>query len=546
MRTFLQFLSALKFKTPSYFKQHLFWMLLIAIVIVGSLLRITVFDTTGANFYHVDVARDYLMSSHIIMYGDLPLTGPDGYFGPNSNSPVYYYLIAGMLFLYDAILFPGLLNIVLQIAAIPVVYILGKELFGRKTGMGAAFLFAVCDGVVAQSMQMWQPHLMEFFLLLSYLCLARAYTRNSPSYLYVGMALLAFSAVLHTSVLAVVPVYIAVAVYLCKRKSMRFKQLLYAVGIFMVIGIAAYASVGYYFLTASESAGTQEAHELLYKPPTIPDPSIPDITVQTGERAVNLFTYFLEGSLQGPTMYTYVCMLLFGVSIAAYLVLSKNREQRSFFFICVCSIVLTCIAVGSLKLTEGGFPIRYYTPVSALLLLCIVECVFFVGKKIPHIWIAHMAVLMVIAYVGSEYVRSRFESFPQMIASQGIEIVTPKYVIPDDVIALSNIIREYSKDGELIDFDVRTVERDYEHLYKNELMWAPLELIFSKQLVHIDNATFRGYAVLKEPEHMFVRCLDTTTVLCAEVFMKKYATMFSIENIVYQSDGISYLYARKN
>jgi hypothetical protein len=74
---------------------------------------------------------------------------------------------------------------------------------------------------------------------------------------------------------------------------------------------------------------------------------------------------------------------------------------------------------------------------------------------------------------------------------------------------------------------------------------VPLELILQKQLVHIDTATFRGYAVMNDPQHMFIRCIDMDKDLCKEQFMRKYSEVFRVESVVYESDTVTYLYARK-
>jgi 4-amino-4-deoxy-L-arabinose transferase-like glycosyltransferase len=516
--------------------------LLVSLVVIGSLLRINVFDSSGDSFYHVDVTRDYLIASHIVEYGDLPLTGPDGYFGPNSNSPVYYYIIALLLLLSNAVLFPGLVNVFLQAAAIPLVYLLGKELFSRRTGLAAAALFTFFDGVVAQAMQMWQPHLMQFFLLGSFLFLIYGYKKDRELFLYASSGLLAFSAILHSSVLAIVPVQLGAILYiLWKKKQHSVKKMILAIGTFAAVLACSYIPTVYYFLQVEPTQRELSPYDLLYHPPVLPDPSVPQIALQALERVVNLFTYFFEGSLTGATGYTYVCMGVFLLGSSLYVMYARNTQRKTFFLLLFAGFFLTVFAVGSLKLTEGGFPVRYYTPVFVPFLLLIAEMLALITRKLRFGFVVYAVAIICIAYVGSEYARSRFDAFPSKLHHQGLSVFYPPYTWQEDINALAAVIKEDPS----IDFDIRTFEKDFEHLYKNELVWVPLELILQKQLVHIDTATFRGYAVMNDPQHMFIRCIDMDKDLCKEQFMRKYSEVFRVESVVYESDTVTYLYARK-
>jgi 4-amino-4-deoxy-L-arabinose transferase-like glycosyltransferase len=509
--------------------------------IAGFLLRINVFDSTGESFYHVDVTRDYLIASHIIEYGDLPLTGPDGYFGPNSNSPVYYYIIAALLLLSNTVLFPGLVNVLLQAAAIPFVYFIGKELFSRRTGFVAALLFTFFDGVVAQAMQMWQPHLMQFFLLLSFLFLVYGYKKDKDIFIYISSGLLAFSAVLHSSVLAIVPLQMGVLMYILWRKQGSIKKIATTLGIFATVCLCAYIPTLYYFSEVKPSQRELTPYDLLYHPPALPDPAVLEIALQASHRAVNLFTYFFEGSLTGATAYTYLCIGFFLLGSITYVLYTKSAKRRTYFLLLWSGFFLTVVAVGSLKLTEGGFPVRYYTPVFVPFLILIAEIGTSFVRRIPFAFVFYAVVVLCVAYTGSEYARSRFDAFPSKISEQGLSVFSPHYAWAEDINVLARIV----KDDPSMHFDIRTFEKDYEHLYKNELVWAPLELLLQRQLVHIDTATFRGYAVLNDPEHMFIRCIDIDTSLCEELFMRKYSKVFKVESVLHESDGIAYLYARK-
>lgn len=153
----------------------------ISIIFIALVLRVSGFVYPH---YYEDTNRDYLIAYHIVTYHEFPLNGP---FGQLPNSPLYYYLIAAFLLVNDSFLFLNYINIVLQLCFIWGVYIVSRNLFGMPTARIATLLAAVSQAVIQQSFFIWTPHVMQVFLMMSFVCLSFAYRMRSYKFLLVHL-----------------------------------------------------------------------------------------------------------------------------------------------------------------------------------------------------------------------------------------------------------------------------------------------------------------------------------------------------------------------
>jgi hypothetical protein len=349
-----------------------------------------------------------------------------------------------------------------------------------------------------------------------------------------GSALLfTLSFVIHNSVLAVAPLYAAVLGWALYRQK---------VGVGTYIGMVV-ACVSVLFLSYVSVMYTQlHVEEVMNAPEVVQNMSASSLMLaeQFAERSLYLFSYLFEGSLIDITWYTYLLALFFGAGSALYLYLQKDVQKRWAFGIFFFSVLLLVGGVGVLSLSSGGFPIRYFTPIYVPFLIIIAELIVGAYRGRMLAWPLKITVLLIIAYMSSEYVRSRFDAFPHRIATEGIATVYPEYAYPDDIRAITEYIYE---NGYGTDMDIRTIEREYEELYRNELVWLSLESRFDRQMVTLDPTQFRGYAPLGSREHMFVRCINTEEQSCRRVFERRYASQYEILGVVYESPLVRYLYA---
>jgi 4-amino-4-deoxy-L-arabinose transferase-like glycosyltransferase len=126
-----------------------------------------------------DEGRDVLVV-YGILHGDLTLLGPTASVGGFFLGPIYYYLMAPFLWLfnYDPV-GPAIMVALFGIATVWLVYKVGKEFFGFPVGIVAAGLYAISPLVIIYSRSSWNPNLMPFFSLLALYIVYKAMQKMS-------------------------------------------------------------------------------------------------------------------------------------------------------------------------------------------------------------------------------------------------------------------------------------------------------------------------------------------------------------------------------
>ena len=116
-----------------------------------------------------DQARDAYIASQITQ-GDLKILGPPVSIGNLYHGVLFYYFISIPYYLSQGnpiipIVFVSLLNI----AAIPLIYFIGKILFNKKTGLLAAVLYTISFDIIQYSNWLANPSLAIPFSIILYL-----------------------------------------------------------------------------------------------------------------------------------------------------------------------------------------------------------------------------------------------------------------------------------------------------------------------------------------------------------------------------------------
>ncbi len=158
-----------------------------------------------------DETRDLFAAFQITQGTAFPSHGPKVHLGFGYLGPAYYYLLALPVWLFNgAPIAAGWLTVTFDVAAIGMVYLVGKRLFNATTGWIAALLYAFSFQVIFYARWGWHPSLVPFFTLLTiYGCLrlANGETRWFPT------VMLAFSLAMQlhlTAVFLIVPILIVV------------------------------------------------------------------------------------------------------------------------------------------------------------------------------------------------------------------------------------------------------------------------------------------------------------------------------------------------
>lgn len=144
----------------------------IGILVLASYLRL--YHISDYMTFLGDEGRDVLVVKGILE-GNLTLLGPRASAADFFTGPIYYYLMAPFLWLfnYDPV-GPAIMIAIVGIATVFLVYYLGKKIFGLNAALIAAFLYTVSPVVISYSRSSWNPNPMPFFSLISVALLYKA------------------------------------------------------------------------------------------------------------------------------------------------------------------------------------------------------------------------------------------------------------------------------------------------------------------------------------------------------------------------------------
>lgn len=144
-----------------------------------------------------DEGRDVLVAKHILE-GQFTLLGPTASVGGFFLGPIYYYLIAPFLWLfnYDPV-GPAYMVSLFGVVTVFLIYKICQEWFDTKTALIASSLYAISPIVLRYSRSSWNPNLMPFFTLLTLYTLYHGVRKNSILLLFVVGILLGICLQLH-------------------------------------------------------------------------------------------------------------------------------------------------------------------------------------------------------------------------------------------------------------------------------------------------------------------------------------------------------------
>ncbi len=167
-----------------------------------------------------ETARDITIAQRIFETGKLPLHGvlaeADEHSEQQSFGPVYYYLIALFLMIYNHPFAAVFLMVVLSMLAVFLTYILVKRFFGEKTALVASALFAFSPWFIAfVSLNLMTPAMLIPFVLLLFYSVFKIVIEHKDLYFIVAAAASAIMLQFHLSALAII--FTAFVILACLR-----------------------------------------------------------------------------------------------------------------------------------------------------------------------------------------------------------------------------------------------------------------------------------------------------------------------------------------
>lgn len=116
-----------------------------------------------------DQSMAYILANHILKYNHLLLVGPlTSFWEINLLPPIYYYLVTFLYLLLKSEVLVSFSFTIFGIIAIYFLYKLSKTYFNVKTALISAHLFSFSLPMIEYSRDIWEPHLVPFFIILSF------------------------------------------------------------------------------------------------------------------------------------------------------------------------------------------------------------------------------------------------------------------------------------------------------------------------------------------------------------------------------------------
>ena len=132
-----------------------------------------------------DEGRDVLVVKHMLVDGDLTLLGPTASVGGFYLGPIYYYFMTPFLWLWNLDpTGPAVMVALFGVATTYLLFIVGRDFFGRVAGLVAASLYALSPLAISMGRSSWNPNIVPFFSLLLIYLLWRSVAKKEPHLLF--------------------------------------------------------------------------------------------------------------------------------------------------------------------------------------------------------------------------------------------------------------------------------------------------------------------------------------------------------------------------
>lgn len=202
-----------------------------------------------------DEGRDAIVVKALITRGDIILIGPPTSIGNMYLGPIYYYMMAPFLVLTRLNpIGPAVMVALIGIATVFLIYLAGREWFGKVAGITAAALYAVSPIPIIYSQSSWNPNPAPFFAIITIYSLYKILTTRKFWWMVVGAASLAAALQMHYLATLLVPTFgIFWIVGFLKFKKTDFKKYL----------ILSFTSFSLFFLLMSPLLWFDLRHDFL-------------------------------------------------------------------------------------------------------------------------------------------------------------------------------------------------------------------------------------------------------------------------------------------
>lgn len=203
-------------------RRKIFWIVLF-LTLVGAILRL--YRLPDSLQFLGDQGRDALRVARMFKQGDLVFIGPVTSIGNMYLGPLYYYFMLPWLWAtYPSPLGPAYGVALLSILAIPLLYILGSQLVGKKAALFATICMSVSSVLITYSRFSWNPNPAPLFGLLLMWALFHSWKTHPKYWLLVATFFSILIQLHYITLLSLLPILIILFLKI-KESAQSTKQL---------------------------------------------------------------------------------------------------------------------------------------------------------------------------------------------------------------------------------------------------------------------------------------------------------------------------------
>lgn len=520
-------------------KRFLCYIALLCILVLGFVLGMESFRSYADRIL-IDTNRDYMVAHHIVHYGEVPLTGPEGLAGSRHSSPVYYYFLASLVAIQDNIIFLGYVNLFLRIFVLLEVYILATNLFNKKVGVTAAFLYSISMANIEQARFFWQPYLMEPFLLLSYLLLFWAYRKKNYFFLLASIIIFIFSTTIHPPAFGILPIYLFAIIFVLRLQQ---RTLRYTAGVFLTFSAALF--LGYFPILLYAFQSNAPSTDLFSPISDIFFRQPPYVLINNLFVRVQIFLDFFFVQLPARE---WTAFLTIGILAALNIIYPKDRTKPYITMIMVAIVQFLLVVTMINGWNEPTVPIRYFTPIFALFIIFISSSIHKYQSKSIVSHIGKISLILLFVYIISPKLVGQIQWTGQRLRGESIiKFFSVSSFIAPSVIAIKNevlAIRREEKD--YLFFRIKSYQKKFSY---DDFFWRTLEKELDTKLIKLDDAARRDYSPITTDEYIFMVCFSKRYMSdeyisddeCINRFHKENPRYSIIKNIYQEEEFSIYL-----
>jgi len=191
--------------------QYVLIAIVLILTLVGGYFRL--YSLPETLLFLGDQGRDAIRVARIFKQGDLVFIGPVTSIGNMYLGPFYYYFMLPFLWLsYPSPVGPAYAVAILSLLSIPLLYLMGKDLVGRKAALFATVLFTFSTVLISYARFSWNPNPAPFVAIVLLWALHKVWNKQYLYWILVSASISILIQLHYVALLATVPaIFVLVA-----------------------------------------------------------------------------------------------------------------------------------------------------------------------------------------------------------------------------------------------------------------------------------------------------------------------------------------------